>query len=107
LRWRWRNHEPERVIHSPEIAPPNNSSTLIVCQKIAFPVKTVERADDRTGGGEMGVEQQAFLEAGYTPRHVLEILTIIALETPGNYTIHLAHPPLDAPFEPQRWSRKP
>ena len=49
-------------------------------------------------------EQEAFLAAGYITRHVLEILSILALKTLSNYTNHLAHTPLDAAFAGQKWS---
>lgn len=52
-------------------------------------------------------DQQAFLDAGYTTRHALDVLSILALKTLSNYSNHLAHPPLDPQFEAQRWSRKP
>jgi uncharacterized peroxidase-related enzyme len=51
-------------------------------------------------------EQQAFLDVGYTARHVLDVLSIIALKTLSNYANHLAHPPLDPQFESQRWSKR-
>lgn len=51
-------------------------------------------------------EQQAFLDAGYTTRHVLDVMSILALKTLSNYTNHLAHPPLDTPFEAHRWNKK-
>ncbi|HEX9782345.1 MAG TPA: carboxymuconolactone decarboxylase family protein [Opitutaceae bacterium] len=46
---------------------------------------------------------QAFLDAGYTRSHVLDVLTINALKTLSNYTNHLAGTPLDHAFAPQRW----
>ncbi len=51
-------------------------------------------------------EQEAFLAAGYTSRHALDVLSILALKTLSNYTNHLAKTPLDAAFEAHRWSRK-
>jgi uncharacterized peroxidase-related enzyme len=50
------------------------------------------------------VQQTAFLDAGYATRHVLDLLSIVALKTLSNYTNHLAKTPLDSAFEPQRWS---
>lgn len=47
-------------------------------------------------------EVQAFLDAGYTKRHVLEVNLIIALKTISNYTNHLANTPLDEAFEPEK-----
>jgi uncharacterized peroxidase-related enzyme len=51
-------------------------------------------------------DQQAFLDAGYTTRHALDVLSILALKTLSNYSNHIAHPPLDPQFEAQRWSRE-
>jgi len=50
-------------------------------------------------------EQQRFLDAGFTPAQVLEVVLGVAMKTISNYTNHLAAPPLDAAFEPQRWER--
>lgn len=51
-------------------------------------------------------EQESFLTAGYTSRHALDVLSILALKTLSNYTNHLAHTPLDAAFEAHRWSKE-
>ena len=40
---------------------------------------------------------------GYTQRHVLDVLTIVALKTLSNYVNHIAHTPLDPQFAPQAW----
>ena len=48
--------------------------------------------------------QQAFLEAGFTGRHILDILTILAMKTLSNYTNHIAQTPLDSAFAPHRWT---
>lgn len=50
-------------------------------------------------------EQQAFLDAGFSKRAVLDVLTILALKTLSNYTNHLADTPLDQPFQPRAWSK--
>ncbi len=42
-------------------------------------------------------------EAGYTQRHVLDMLTIVALKTLSNYVNHIAHTPLDPQFASQAW----
>ena len=44
-----------------------------------------------------------FIAAGYTPRHLLDVLTIVALKTLSNYVNHIAHTPLDPQFAPQAW----
>lgn len=45
---------------------------------------------------------QAFLDAGYTKRHALEVNLIIALKTISNYTNHLAETPVDEAFKPEK-----
>lgn len=45
--------------------------------------------------------------AGYIQRHVLDVLTIVALKTLSNYVSHIAHTPLDSQFAAQAWSTKP
>lgn len=42
--------------------------------------------------------------AGYTQRHVLDVLTIVALKTLSNYVNHIAHTPLDPQFASQEWN---
>ena len=44
-----------------------------------------------------------FIAAGYTQRHLLDMLTIVALKTLSNYVNHIAHTPLDPQFAPQAW----
>jgi len=46
---------------------------------------------------------QTFLDAGYTQRHVLDVLMGVAMKTLSNYTNHIAHTPLDKAFEAQAW----
>jgi len=41
--------------------------------------------------------------AGYTQRHVLDVLTLLALKTLSNYVNHIAHTPLDPQFASQEW----
>jgi uncharacterized peroxidase-related enzyme len=45
--------------------------------------------------------------AGYTQRHVLDVLTIVALKILSNCVNHIAHTPLDQQFASQAWSAKP
>jgi uncharacterized peroxidase-related enzyme len=44
-----------------------------------------------------------FGAAGYSERHVLDVLTIVALKTLSNYLNHIAHTPLDHQFAAQAW----
>jgi len=47
---------------------------------------------------------QRAVTAGYTQRHVLDVLTLVALKTLSNYVNHIAHTPLDAQFATQTWA---
>jgi alkylhydroperoxidase family enzyme len=44
-----------------------------------------------------------FAAAGYAERHLLDVLTIVALKTLSNYVSHIAHTPLDVQFAAQSW----
>lgn len=46
---------------------------------------------------------EAFLAAGYTKRHVLDIIAAVALKTLTNYTNHLADTEVDEAFAPFAW----
>jgi AhpD family alkylhydroperoxidase len=48
-------------------------------------------------------EVQAFLAAGYTERHVLEVVLAIAVKTLSNYANHLSHTGLDPVFGSHAW----
>ncbi len=47
--------------------------------------------------------QQAFLDAGYTPASMLEVILAIGLKTLSNYTNHIAGTPVDDPMANERW----
>lgn len=49
-------------------------------------------------------DADAFLAAGFTERHVLEIVLAIAVKTLSNYANHLFDTRLDAAFESRAWS---
>lgn len=51
-------------------------------------------------------DQADFLEAGFTPRQALDVITILALKTLSNYTNHLSEPPLDEAFREKAWSKQ-
>lgn len=46
---------------------------------------------------------EKFLAAGYTDRHILEIVLAIAVKTLSNYANHLFHTPLDVKFASRSW----
>lgn len=46
---------------------------------------------------------QAFLDAGYEKRHILEIILGVSQKVMSNYTNHLANTPVDKPFKKFEW----
>lgn len=50
-------------------------------------------------------EVQAFLDAGYTRRNVMDVILGVGMKTLSNYTNHIAHTPLDPAWLDQQWSR--
>jgi len=44
-----------------------------------------------------------FAQAGYGERHVLDVITILAMKTLSNYTNHIARTPLDTAFAAHAW----
>ncbi|MBT2206682.1 carboxymuconolactone decarboxylase family protein [Actinomadura sp. NEAU-AAG7] len=50
-------------------------------------------------------EVQAFLDAGYTRRHVMDVVLGVGMKTLSNYTNHIAHTRLDDAWQDQRWTR--
>lgn len=48
---------------------------------------------------------QAFLDAGFTQRQILEVILGVAQKVMSNYTNHLAHTPVDAPFRKFEWQK--
>jgi AhpD family alkylhydroperoxidase len=51
-------------------------------------------------------EIDAFLAAGHTRRHVLDIVLGVGMKTLSNYTNHIAHTPLDPAWQDQEWTRQ-
>lgn len=49
----------------------------------------------------------AFLAAGFTERHILEIVLAISVKTLSNYANHLFHTPVDGAFAGRVWSDCP
>ncbi len=48
---------------------------------------------------------EAFLAAGYEPKHILEVLVGLSHKVISNYANHVANTPLDAPFEKFAWKK--
>jgi len=49
-------------------------------------------------------DAHAFLAAGFSERHILEIVLAIAVKTLSNYANHLFHTPLDGVFAGRAWA---
>jgi len=64
---------------------------------------TLAMVRNRGDVDEAGVK--TFLDAGFTKRHILEVILGIAQKTMSNYTNHLADTPLDAAFAPLAWEK--
>lgn len=56
-----------------------------------------------TRGKLMSSDRDAFLEAGFTPKHLLEVIAVSAASTITNYTANVAQPPLEPPFADHAW----
>ncbi|MDR5866260.1 carboxymuconolactone decarboxylase family protein [Halomonas koreensis] len=48
-------------------------------------------------------EAQAFLDAGFTERHMLQVVLALAVKTLSNYSNHLNQPELDEAFAGHAW----
>ena len=47
-----------------------------------------------------------FMKAGYTQRHVLDVILGVAQKVMSNYTNHVAKTPVDAGFQKYAWSKR-
>jgi alkylhydroperoxidase family enzyme len=56
------------------------------------------------GRGHAEAEIARFVEAGYEPSQVLEVVNGVALATLSNYTNHLVETPLDEAFAERAWT---
>jgi len=48
---------------------------------------------------------QAFLDAGFTRRQIMEAILGVSQKVMSNYTNHLANTPVDAPFKKLAWQK--
>lgn len=65
----------------------------------------IARALISTRGHVTESDAEAFLQGGFDQRHLLEIIAIVAASTITNYTVNVAHPPLEQPFDQYTWTR--
>ena len=54
-----------------------------------------------TRGNPKSSDIDAFLEAGYSKRHVLDVIAGVGMKTLSNYTNHIAETPVDKQFQGQ------
>jgi len=59
-----------------------------------------------TRGRPSQTDVEAFLEAGYSERHILDIILAQAVKTISNYSNHLFHTPVDDLFAHRAWEDK-
>ncbi len=59
----------------------------------------------RNRGNVEDNDVQAFLDAGYSKRQILEVILGIAQKVMSNYTNHFADTPVDAPFSQFNWKK--
>ncbi|MEM5583508.1 carboxymuconolactone decarboxylase family protein [Roseibium sp. AS2] len=59
----------------------------------------------RQRGNLSDADVQAFLDAGYTRRNILEVILGYSQKVMSNYTNHIADTPVDAPFRKFAWER--
>ena len=65
-----------------------------------FTLKTV-----RERGNVSDADVQTFLDAGYTKRHILEVVLGLAQKVMSNYTNHLADTPVDQVMQKFLWQK--
>lgn len=59
----------------------------------------------RQRGNVSEAQVQAFLDAGFTQRQILEVILGVAQKVMSNYTNHLAQTPVDAPMQAFAWEK--
>lgn len=61
-------------------------------------------AMNETRGNPTPADIDAFLSAGYSKQHILEVIVGTAFKVMSNYTNHIAETEVDAPFAANAWS---
>lgn len=49
-------------------------------------------------------DKETFLQTGFAPEHLLEVITIVAASIITNYNANVTQPPLEADFQAHAWS---
>lgn len=79
------------------------NNTAIADDKLES-LRTFSAAVNKSKGWPSEDEVSAFIEAGYTLQHVLDVILGTSLKVMSNYTNHIAKTPLDDAFAPNMWS---
>tara|TARA_R110002096_G_scaffold28336_20_gene85984 strand:+ start:2304 stop:2867 length:564 start_codon:yes stop_codon:yes gene_type:complete len=69
-------------------------------------LRTMTLSIVRNRGHVTPEELQAFYDAGFEERQVLEIILGLSQKVISNYTNHIANTPVDAPFQKFAWSKE-
>lgn len=93
-----RDGVPEQVVEEARAVGPYSDVRLEALRQ--FTLQLV-----RQRGWVSDAEIAAFLDAGYTRRNVLELVTVVAQKVLSNYTNHIVGTPLDRAFETHRWEK--
>ncbi|MHA1598644.1 MAG: carboxymuconolactone decarboxylase family protein [Alphaproteobacteria bacterium] len=78
------------------------NNTPVADKKLAALHAFTKSVVENRGNMDVG-SIEAFMDAGYTKAHVLEVNLAVAIKTMSNYINHMADTPLDEAFEPARW----
>lgn len=68
-------------------------------------LRTFTLAVTRKRGEVSSEDLNAFYEAGYERRHVLEVILILSQKVMSNYVNHIAETPVDEPFKKFAWEK--
>ena len=88
---------PEDVVHAIREDRPIDDEKLETLRRFVHTVA-------ETRGWPADSDVEAFLAAGYSREHMLDVVLGIAMKTMSNYTNHIASTPLDEAFEQARWT---
>lgn len=68
-------------------------------------VSALARALNEKRGHLAEADVAGFLAAGFTQDQLLEVITGVAISVMANYASNIVNPPLEAPFQPQAWTK--
>ncbi|BFN28260.1 carboxymuconolactone decarboxylase family protein [Pseudomonas sp. SCT] len=90
---------------APSVTDAVRDGTRIEDPKLAALAKFTATMFDTRGLPSQGAVEE-FLTAGYSERHVLDIVLALSVKTLSNYANHLFHTPVDKMFAGRTWQQK-